>query len=109
MLRDLYDQHIKNCVELVRKMMSFAPSAGYRATPVIQLSPVFEKNEGGSQVALDGFIKEARVMIAEHYLATEKVYQGALANLGKRMIGNYVPPPPARNEIARMNNALQKA
>jgi len=107
-LRDLYDSHIKACVELIRKMLRFAPVTGYRDKPVIQLSPVFEKTNGGSQVALDGFIQEGRKLLAEHFLATEKVYQGTLRKLAQNMAGNYVEAPKLKNEIAVLNDALSK-
>ena len=108
-LRDLYDSHIKGCVDLIRKMLSFAPNTGYRGNPVIQLSPIFEKTAGGSQVALDGFIQEGRKLLAGHFLATEKVYQGALSKLSQNMIGNYVEAPKAvkaKNAIAAIDDAL---
>jgi hypothetical protein len=107
-LRDLYDVHIKKCVEIIRKILRFAPVAGYRDSPVIQLNPVFEKTNGGSQVALDGFIQEARKLIAEHFLATETVYQGTLLKLTQNMAGDYVEAPKLKNEIAVLDNALSK-
>ena len=92
-LRDLYDAHIKNCVELIRKMLSFAPIAGYRGDHMIQLNPVFESTSGGSQVALDEFIQQGRKFIAEHFLATEKVYQETLLKLSQTMVGDYLEAP----------------
>jgi len=107
-LRELYDAHIKQCVELIRKMLSFAPSTGYRASPIVQLNPIFEKTSGGSQVALDGFIQEGRKLLVNHLLATEKIYQGTLLKLAQNMIGNYVEPASTkpRNELAVINATL---
>ena len=105
-LRDLYDVHIKGCVELIRKMLSFAPSTGYRANPIVQLNSIFDKNEGGSQVALDGFIQEGRKLLANHFLATEKVYQGSLMKLSQSMVGNYIEPTKPKNELAQINATL---
>ena len=105
-LRDAYDTHIKQCVELIRKMLSFAPSTGYRASPIVQLNPVFEKNPGGSQVALDGFIQEGRKLLVNHFLTTEKIYQGTLLKLAQNMTGNYVEPAKPKNELATINASL---
>ena len=107
-LRDLYDAHIKQCIELIRKMLSFAPSTGYRASPIVQLNPIFEKTAGGSQVALDGFIQEGRKLLVNHLLATEKIYHGTLLKLAQNMVGNYVEPVSTkpRNELAVINAAL---
>lgn len=89
-LRDLYDDHLKAVVDIIRKVM-IPKNAGYGNPPTLVLSDTFATDPRGATVVLEEIIKESRNLLANHYLAVEKVYRGALTSLKERVEGVYTP------------------
>jgi hypothetical protein len=87
-LHSLYEGHMKNCVELLLRIMSLETTEGYLNKPKIRLDPIFLKDSLGSLHALESFMKETRMMLAEHYLQVETIYQNALQEIVNLSRGN---------------------
>ena len=87
-LHELFESHIKNCVELLLKIVSIEKTEAYLGKPKINLDPIFVNHSKGSLYALEEFIKEGRKMIAGHYLTTETIYQNAISELVRLSRGN---------------------
>jgi len=100
-LRDLYDEQLKTVMTILGDVLD-KPLERYDAAPELRLSTKFEDAEGGSLVYLEEVIKNARSKLAEHYLAVERVYIGALQNLRANRLGAYTskPKPVAQNARA---------
>lgn len=107
MLRDMYDEHLKACVDLIRKALS-AKTTGYRQPPYLELDNRFRDSERGAIAAMEELIAEARKLLSEHYLAVEKVYNGALAALVRQTLGNYVAPKAGVNALNKAAEELDK-
>ncbi len=107
MLREMYDNHLKACVNLIRKALS-AKTTGYRQPPYLELDARFRDSERGAIAAMEELIAEARTLLSEHYLAVEKVYNGALAALVRQTLGNYIPPKVGENKLNKMAEELEK-
>ena len=107
-LRDLYDAQIKAVVAIVRKVLSFK-NMGYRQAPVLQLDPLFMNNERGAIAALEDVIAEARALLFKHYFDVEQTYYGAISDIVKLSIGNYVPSNNAKNQLNVVANELERA
>ena len=89
-LRELYDDQIKAVVEIIRKVM-IPKNAGYGNLPILVLSETFATDTRGAMVVLEEIVKEGRNLLANHYLAVEKVYRTALSKLKERVEGVYTP------------------
>ena len=89
-LRLLYDDQIKAVVDIIRKVM-LPKNAGYGKLPLLVLSETFATDTRGTLVLLEEIVKEARNLLANHYLAVEKVYRNALSKLKERVEGVYTP------------------
>lgn len=107
LLRSMYDEHLKAVVDLIRKALS-AKTTGYRSPPYLELDPRFRESERGAIVALEELIGEARKLLSNHYLAVEKVYNGALAALIKQAQGNYIAPKLGENSLNKVAEELEK-
>ncbi len=77
-LRDLYDAHLQSIVKFILTKVITPKSRGFSVAPEWQLNPAFVTDARGTKIVLEGLIKEARTMLASHYLAVEKIYRGAL-------------------------------
>jgi hypothetical protein len=91
-LRDLYDEQLKTVMTILGDVLD-KPLERYDAAPELRLSTKFEEAEGGSLVYLEEVIKNARTKLAEHYLAVERVYNGALQSLRANRLGAYASKP----------------
>ncbi len=107
-LRDLYDAQIKAVVAIVRKVLSFK-NMGYRQAPVLQIDPLFMNSERGAIVALEEVIAEARALLSKHYFDVEQTYYGAISNIVKLSIGNYVPSTNAKDQLNVIADELERA
>lgn len=107
LLRDMYDEHLKAVVDLIRKALS-AKTTGYRSPPYLELDARFRDSERGAIVALEELIAEARKLLSNHYLAVEKVYSGTLAALVRQTTGNYVAPKVGVNSLNKAAEELEK-
>jgi len=96
-LHTLFENHIKNSVDLIQKVMSLEATESYLSKPKIKLDPVFVKDPLGSLHALEGFIKEARGMLSTHYFEVETVYQSALNEIAALSRGNAPVNPNEKN------------
>ena len=85
-LRALYDAHVLKCVDLLRRLITFGPEAGYSGRSVLRVSSAFEKDERGTMGLLNFYISDARRFISEHYLRTEQIYAAALAEIGRASV-----------------------
>jgi hypothetical protein len=107
-LRELYDAQIKAVVAIVRKVLSFK-NMGYRQAPVLQLDPLFMNSERGAIAALEEVIAEARALLFKHYFEVEQTYYGAISDIVKLSIGNYVPSSNAKDQLNVVANELERA
>ena len=85
-LRGLYDVHLGNVEKFVRKILSLK-DMGYRKAHQIRIDPIFVTSKMGALETLEGFIKEARTLLANHYLEVEDVYKTAIQDIGKVGLG----------------------
>jgi len=81
---------MKQVVDLIRKVVTFKVS-GYRQAPRLELNPIFLNHEQGAIVALEGFVREARALLAKHYFDVESTYYNAIMSLARLATGNYTP------------------
>jgi hypothetical protein len=91
-LRNLYDAHLANVERFVRKILSLK-DMGYRKAHQIRIDPIFVTSSKGALETLEGFIQEARTLLADHYLEVEMVYKTAIQDIAK--IGMGVVPESA--------------
>ena len=77
-LRDLYDAHLQSVVTFILTKVITPKSRGFSVAPEWQLNPAFVTDARGTKIVLESLIKEARTKLANHYLAVEKIYRGAL-------------------------------
>jgi hypothetical protein len=77
-LRDLYDAHLQSVVTFILTKVITPKSRGFSVAPEWQLNPAFVADARGTKIVLESLIKEARTKLANHYLAVEKIYRGAL-------------------------------
>jgi hypothetical protein len=91
-LRNLYDAHLANVERFVRKILSLK-DMGYRKAHQIRIDPIFVTSSKGALETLEGFIQEARTLLADHYLEVETVYKTAIQDIAK--IGMGVVPESA--------------
>jgi hypothetical protein len=96
-LRNLYDTHLANVERFVRKILSLK-DMGYRKAHQIRIDPIFVTNSKGALETLEEFIKEARTLLADHYLEVEMVYKTAIRDIAK--IGMGVVPDSAKETNA---------
>ncbi len=80
-LRDLYDAHLQSVAKFIVTKVIMPKSRGFSVAPEWQLNPAFVTDARGTKIVLESLIKEARTMIASHYLAVEKIYRGALEKI----------------------------
>jgi len=85
-LRDLYDAQLEVTADIIKRVV-IPKRTGYSSTPELLLADEFGKDPRGSLVLLEEIIKDARGKLAAHYMAVEKVYQGAIVDLTKRVRG----------------------
>jgi hypothetical protein len=85
-LRGLYDTHLGNVEKFVRKILSLK-DMGYRKAHQIRIDPIFVTSKQGALETLEGFIKEARTLLANHYLEVENVYKTAIQDIGRVGMG----------------------
>lgn len=104
-LHVLFENHIKSCLDILLKIMSLEVSEGYLSKPKIQLDSIFTKDKQGSLHALEEFIKEARQMLAKHYLEVETIYQNALNEISRITRGN-APPIEKGDILAKVEENL---
>jgi len=81
-LRGLYDTHLGNVEKFVRKILSLK-DMGYRKAHQIRVDPIFVTSQKGALDTLEGFIKEARTLLANHYLEVETTYKTAIIDISK--------------------------
>ena len=81
-LRGLYDTHLGNVEKFVRKILSLK-DMGYRKAHQIRVDPIFVTSKQGALETLEGFIKEARTLLANHYLEVETTYKTAITDISK--------------------------
>lgn len=79
-LRDMYQEHLKDCRDLVGKVITVRNDSVGK--PVLQLNEVFTTHTRGAMVALNELISQARVLLTFHYLEVEKVYTEAIETVG---------------------------
>jgi hypothetical protein len=81
-LQQLYNTHLSNVIQLVRKVLSLQQGEFQKAKR-ISLRPIFVTSPDGAQRALEGFIAEGRALLAKHYLDVETAYKAALVSIQK--------------------------
>ena len=95
-LRGLYDTHLGNVEKFVRKILSLK-DMGYRKAHQIRIDSIFVTSKQGALETLEGFIKEARTLLANHYLEVENVYKTAIQDIGR--VGMGVVPTSAVQQV----------
>jgi hypothetical protein len=82
-IRELYDNHIRNIVAIMRKVLFVTSDPANPGKLILNLNEIFSKSPEGGLVVLERIIEEARNTIAKHFLEVEKIYVGALITLGR--------------------------
>ena len=82
-IRKLYDTHISDMVEIIKKVISLSRDAAKSDSMLFTLDERFTSDPDGGLAALEKVIEEARTLIARHFLEVEKKYNGALLQLGR--------------------------
>ena len=103
-LHTIFENHMKECVNLLMRVMAVETPDGYLSKPKIILDPVFVKDPLGSQHALEVFLRDARKLLSAHYLQVETVYQSALRDIVNLSRGDL--PEPGTNILSQAANTL---
>lgn len=82
-IRELYDNHIRDIVSIMRKVIFVTTDPSSPGSLILNLNEIFSKSADGGLVVLERIIEEARNTIAKHYLEVEKKYVGALISIGR--------------------------
>ncbi len=110
-LRDLYDKHIADVVNIMRKVLLIRRDPSKAEEITLRLNEAFVKDPRGAVPVLEDIIVETRDLIARHYLAVEKVYYGALQNMAKGKRGFLpaaAPAAPATSVLNTVQARLEK-
>lgn len=82
-LRALYDKHISDMVNIIKKVLMLTTDPAVPGSILFNLDERFTASDEGGLGALEKVIEEARTLISRHYLEVEKKYNGALLQLGR--------------------------
>jgi hypothetical protein len=111
-LRGLYDKHISDMVEILKEVMSLRRETNEKGEDRIYfvLNEKFSTAPEGGLVVLEQIIGKARTLIANHFLAVEKKYTGALLQLARfrRGVTAVNNPEVARNLLEKANARLEE-
>jgi hypothetical protein len=106
-IRNLYDSHIADMVTIMKDIMYIRTNPADHKVMMFNLNDRFFEDPAGGLVALEKIIEKARVQIGNHFLEVEKLYAGALRQLGRHVRGTSIINDPTLTVLNKASTALE--
>lgn len=91
LLRNMYEQHISNIVNIMRDVLVIKRNPDNLSEILLKLNPIFFSDSRGAVVVLETIIDKARDVIAKHYFDVENIYTHTLLELNKSIADLIIP------------------
>jgi hypothetical protein len=76
-----YKSHFENAFELLTRLFTIGQTETGEQT--VRFADAFAKNSGSARIVLEDIIREARSVIASHYIEVETIYIDTVKELSK--------------------------